>query len=417
MPILYILFWKFASLFYHIELTKLIWYTFFGEIMKKTMLLCDFAKRCNSCQLNNLSYEEQLLFKEKKCKTNLRSICKVSPIISMEKPFSYRNKAQVCVKVEKDKSYSYGMYKSTTKSITKIDCCRLHTEKANKIIAKVVKLLKSFKVIPYDFHTKKGYLKSIMVREGFKSGEIMLIFSGKTDTFPAKSTFTSALQKNCPEITTAVVTQNDIQDKINVGKTVQVLFGKGYIEDTLLEKRFIISPESFYQINPTQTEKLYKTAIDFADIEEGKVVLDAYCGIGTIGIIASEKAKTVYAVEKNEKAIENAEQNAKLNGIENIEFFCDDAKNFAKKIIDENIKIDTVFIDPPRSGCSKEFLSTLCEINAEKIVYVSCNVETQARDLRYLIKAGYKAEKCTPVDMFPHTNHVETIVLMTKKNS
>ncbi len=378
-------------------------------------LNCKIAKKCNACQLNNLTYSEQIKFKFNKCLKYLGSYCRVEPVIAMENPFSYRNKAQAVFKRERDKSISWGLYKSTTNTIVKTRECKLHTKNSNEIFNTLCALFKSFKIAPYDPFKGTGFVKSVVVREGFQSGEIMVIINGADPIFPAKKTFVSALLKKHPNITTVVTTVNKDRRKLFIGKTQDILFGDGYIKDTLCEKTFIISPQSFYQINPIQTEKLYKKAVELAKLDGTQTVLDSYCGVGTIGICASDNAKKVYSVESVKDAIIDAKKNAKLNNIKNIEFVCADAKDYIEELKNENIKIDVAFVDPPRMGCSREFLQAVVDMEIETLVYVSCNVETQSRDIRFLKANGYKVEHIQPVDMFPHTNHVESIALIKRK--
>ena len=336
------------------------------------LLNCKVAKKCNSCQLNNLSYSEQLKLKSSKCKKLLGSFCKIEPIIGMDTPFFYRNKAQAVFRRERDKSISWGLYKSTTNTIVKTKECKLHTKHANEIFDTLCKLFKSFKIAPYDPFKGTGFIKSVVVREGFSTNEVMVILNGSDAIFPAKKTFVTALLKKHPYITTVVTTVNKDSKKLFVGKTQDILFGDGYIKDKLCGKTFIISPQSFYQINPVQTEKLYSTAIKLADLNGTKVVLDSYCGVGTIGICASDKAKLVLAVENNKDAVIDAKKNAKLNNIKNINFVCADAKDYIAQLKADDVKIDVAFVDPPRAGCSKEFLDSIISMNIKTcLLYTS----------------------------------------------
>lgn len=377
-------------------------------------LNCKVAKKCNSCQLNNLSYNEQLKFKQAKCKKFLGGFCKIEPIIGMDTPFFYRNKAQAVFKCERDKSISWGLYKSTTNTVVKTKACKLHTKYANEIFDTLCRLFKSFKISVYDPFKGIGFIKSVVVREGFSTNEVMVILNGADAIFPAKKTFVSALLKKHPYITTVVTTVNKDSRKLFIGKTQDVLYGDGYIKDVLCGKSFIISPQSFYQINPMQTEKLYTKAIELANLSGTQTVLDSYCGVGTIGICASSKAKTVLAVESNKDAVIDAKKNARLNGIKNISFVCADAKDYIAHLKADGINIDVAFVDPPRAGCSKDFLESIISMDIKTVVYISCNIETQARDIRLLKKFGYKVDTIQPVDMFPHTNHIECIALLTK---
>lgn len=378
-------------------------------------LNCKIAKKCNSCQLNNLSYEEQLKFKFNKCIKYLGSYNRIEPVIAMENPFSYRNKAQAVFKRERDKSISWGLYKSTTNTLVKTRECKLHTKHSNEIFNTLCALFKSFKIAPFDPFKGTGFIKSVVIREGFASGEVMVIINGADPIFPAKKTFVSALIKKHPYITTVVTTVNKDRRKLFTGKTQDVLFGDGYIKDTLCDKTFIISPQSFYQINPVQTKKLYEKAIELAQLNGTQTVLDAYCGVGTIGICACDKAKKVYAVESVKDAIIDAKKNAKINKISNINFVCADAKDYIETLKNENVNIDVAFVDPPRAGCSKEFLNSVIDMQIKTLVYISCNIETQSRDLHLLKQNGYKVEHIQPVDMFPHTNHIECIALIKKQ--
>ena len=375
---------------------------------------CKYGRRCNSCQLLNLSYEEQLRYKENKCKRLLGGICEVRPISPSPLTSGYRNKAQFVFKRE-GKTVVSGVYRSGTRTIAAVDSCALCTDRANALAAVLCKLFQSFKVQPYDPFTGRGWLKSVVIREASATGEMMLIINGSDSVFPAKRTFASALQKACPELTTAVVAVNRDTSKLFTGKVSEVLFGEGYITDVLCGERFILSPTAFYQVNHDQTERLYNKAIELMELSGKETVLDAYCGIGAIGIIASKKAKEVIGVELNPEAIRDARRNAKLNGINNISFTAADSRLYAKESAESGKNIDAAFIDPPRAGCSASFLNSLAKLGPEKIAYISCNPETQARDLKVLGRLGYKAEICYPFDMFPHTNHVESLIFLSKK--
>lgn len=376
--------------------------------MEKINLCCDIAKKCNSCQLNNMDYQSQLIYKQKQVEKYIGKFCKISPVIGMENPFHYRNKAQAFFKKEKDKSYVCGIYKSTTKSIVKTQSCVLQTNRANHTISILNNLFKSFKVKPYDFHTNTGWLKSVIIREGFSTNQLMVVIIGATETFPAKSTFISALISKCPYINTVVVNVNK-EEILLPGNTVSVLYGDGYIKDIINEKTFFISPSSFYQVNPIQTEKLYKKAIELADIKKTDIVLDAYSGVSTIGILASDFAEHVYSVESNISAVKDARKNVEINNIQNISLCCDDAVNFIKTAD----HIDIAIIDPPRAGCNKSFLLSLSDKKIQKIVYISCNIKTQSRDLAILKNLGYTVNSVAPFDLFPHTRHIECVALLT----
>lgn len=375
---------------------------------------CKYAKKCNSCQLCNLSYEEQLRYKENICRRQLGAMCRVEKITSSPKIMGYRNKAQFVYKREGKRIMS-GLYKSATHSVMTAERCAICSAKANELTKTLAKLFQSFKIQPYDYYTGRGWLKSVVIREAAATGECMVVINGADGVFPAKRTFATALQKACPDLTTAVVTVNRDRGKLFTGRQSEILFGKGTITDVLCGEKFLLSPSSFYQINHDQTERLYAKAVELADLSGTETVLDAYCGIGTIGIIASRKAKLVHAVELNPAAIGDAKKNAKLNGIQNIRFTAADSKDYAAALAQDGARIDAAFIDPPRAGCTAGFLKALSKLSPERIVYISCNPESQARDVRVLGRLGYRAEVCYPFDMFPFTNHCESIVLLTKQ--
>ncbi len=376
---------------------------------------CIYSKKCNSCQLCNLTYEEQLQYKEKQCRRLLGGLCPVAPITPSPEITGYRNKAQFAYKRE-GRRIVCGVYKSATRSVTAVDSCALCTENANTIARELGRLFQSFKIMPYDFHTGRGWLKSVVIRES-RGGECMAVINGADRIFPAKRTFTTALQKACPQLVTAVITVNPDRTKLFTGKQSEVLFGDGFITDTLCGARFRVSPASFYQINRAQCEQLYQKALELAELSGNETVLDAYCGIGTIGIIAAKHAKAVRAVELNPAAIRDAKQNAELNNVDNIRFTAADSRDYARMLAENGERIDAAFIDPPRAGCTAAFLKALSRLNPDRILYISCNPETQARDIRVLGRLGYRAEICYPFDMFPHTGHIESLVRLKQSRT
>lgn len=375
---------------------------------------CPIYKKCSGCQLQNMDYKSQLKWKQGLVCRLLSPFCRVSPIIGMERPVHYRNKAQAVVRTAKGGKIVSGVYQSKTNGVVSTDTCMLNTEKANEIIAAVRVLLKSFKLRPYNPFDGSGFLKHVLVRQGFQSGEIMVVLVAGTMTFPAKNNFVKALLKVHPDISTIVLNCNDHPYKMMLGTAEKTLYGRGYITDTLCGKTFKISPRSFYQVNPVQTEILYRKAVEMARLNGKETVIDAYCGVGTIGIYCSAFAKQVIGVERNLDAMRDAIENAKRNKIKNIYFHCRDAGEFMRELANSGEQIDVVFTDPPRSGCSMEFLNALATLCPARIVYISCNPQTQQRDLRFLTQKGYEVKEIQPVDMFPHTNHVETVVLLSK---
>lgn len=374
---------------------------------------CKYAKKCGACQLLNMSYEKQLSFKMAKEIKLLGRFCRVEEIIGMKNPQFYRNKSQYAFGVHRGKTVA-GVYQSSTHRIVDIDSCLLTDRRADEIFEAVKKLLVSFKLKPYDENTGRGFLRHLLVKTGFKSGETMVVLVTAAREFPKKRSFINALLKKCPYITTVVQNVNSKYTSMVLGNANEVLFGSGKITEELCGLKFRISPKAFYQINPVQTEILYGKALEFADFNGTEEIIDAYCGTGTIGLLASSKVKSVTGVEINKDAVKDAKENAALNGVENIKFYADDAGKFMTRLANESKKIDAVIMDPARAGADIPFLSSLTKLAPEKIVYISCNPETLARDLHFLIKNGYKAKKIQPVDMFPHTEHIETVVLLKK---
>jgi len=376
--------------------------------------ICPVSRKCGGCQLMNMTYPEQLRFKQSKVVKLLGSFHRVNQIIGMDNPFHYRNKVQAAFGRTRGGEIISGVYQSSTHNIVKTESCLIEDEKADEIIVTVRKLVKAFKLTVYDERKGNGFLRHVLVKHGFATGEIMVVLVTGTSVFPSKNNFVKELLKRHPEITTIVQNINNKFTSMVLGEKETVLFGKGYIEDVLCGLTFRISPKSFYQINPVQTEILYGKAIEFADLSGKEKVIDAYCGIGTIGMVASKKAGEVIGCEVNPDAVRDAKVNAKINGVENINFICADAGEFMLEMKERGEKCDVLFMDPPRAGSDKKFLSCAVSLSPEKIVYISCNPETQQRDLYYLIKNGYKVRKIQPVDMFPFTAHIESVVLLEK---
>ena len=290
----------------------------------------------------------------------------------------------------------------------------IQDKKADEIIATLRELFSSFRYRPYNEDTGNGFMRHVLIRRGFSTDEIMVALVTASVEFPSKNNFIEELLKRHPEITTIIQNINNYNTSMVLGKRNIVLHGKGYIEDILCKNRFRIGPDSFYQINPSQTEKLYKAAIKGAFISKDDVVLDAYCGIGTIGITAAKHCKSVIGVELNANAIKDAKVNAKINGINNINFVCQDATEFLSENAGK-IKADVIIMDPPRSGSTEVFLSSVLKVNPSRVVYISCNPETQARDIKTLIKGGYRITDMETYDMFPYTDNIENIIYMARE--
>ena len=297
-----------------------------------------------------------------------------------------------------------------------VEDCLIQDERANRIVRDLCGLFESFKIKVYNEDTGYGLVRHVLIRTGHVSGEVMVVLVCVSPVFPSKRNFVNALRKLHPEVTTVVLNVNDRRTSMVLGKRDIVLYGKGYIEDQLCGCTFAVSPQSFYQVNPVQTEILYRKAIEFADLHGTEKVLDAYCGTGTIGLIAAEYAGEVTGVELNPEAVRNAVSNAKRNQRKNIRFVQGDAGEYMQKMAAQRETMDVVLMDPPRAGSDEAFLSSLVTLAPEKVVYISCNPVTLARDLKYLGKRGYRVNRAVPVDMFPWTaeEHVETVVLLSR---
>ena len=383
--------------------------------MEKKKQVCPVSKQCGGCQWIEKSYEEQLGAKSKKVKELLQPYCKPEAIIGMEHPGHYRNKVHAVFGEDRKHNIISGIYEEKSHRIVPVDSCHIENEKADEIIVTIRGLLKSFKIRPYNEDTGYGLLRHVMVRTGHVTGQIMVVLVLGSPIMPSKNNFVKALLKVHSEITTIVVNVNNRNTSMILGDKEQVIYGKGYIEDVLCGKTFRISPKSFYQVNPVQTEKLYAKAMEYADLQGDEVVLDAYCGTGTIGMIASDKAGKVIGVELNGDAVRDARNNAKGNGIKNIRFYQNDAGKFLIEMAEQQAKVDVVLMDPPRAGSDEAFLSSVVKMQPAKVVYISCNPETLVRDLKYLTKHGYQVRRAVGVDMFPWTEHVETVCLLTRK--
>lgn len=384
------------------------------EVQKNKVKLCPAVGRCGGCQGFKESYEEQLSQKAKLLKDCLHSFGKLDGIIGMENPYHYRNKVHAVFGEDRRHNIISGTYEEKSHRIVPVDACLLDDEKADAIILSIRKLLKSFKIRPYNEDTGYGLFRHVLIRTGRQTGQIMVVLVLASPVMPSKNNFVKALLKEHPEITTVVLNVNGRGTSMVLGEKEHVLYGKGYIEDVLCGKRFRISPKSFYQVNPMQTEKLYKKAVEFAALTGKEVVLDAYCGTGTIGLIVGDKAGEVIGVELNAAAVKDAKINAKVNQVSNISFYEKDAGQFIVQLAEQHAKVDVVFMDPPRAGSDEAFLGSLIKLAPKRVVYVSCNPETLARDLRYLTKRGYRMEKGVGVDMFPWTSHIEAVAMLSR---
>ena len=375
---------------------------------------CPYAKKCGGCDYQGISYEEQLKKKQSYIRKLMEPYGKVQPIIKMDDPYHYRHKVQAAFDCTRRGQIVAGVYQKNSHDVVDIESCQIENEEADAIIRDVKNMLRSFRIKTYDEDTGYGLLRHVLVRKGYHSGQIMVVLVLADAILPSKNNFVKALRKNHPDISTVVINVNDKRTSMVLGERNITVYGKGYIEDSLLGCTFRISPNSFYQVNPKQTEILYKKAIDCAGLTGKETVIDAYCGTGTIGLIASKSAKQVIGVELNKDAIRDAITNAKRNDIHSVRFYNQDAGEFMVEMAQKGEHADVVIMDPPRTGSDEAFLSSVVRLAPKRVVYVSCGPESLARDLKYLTKHGYRMKECTPVDMFPFTRHVETVVLLSK---
>lgn len=385
--------------------------------MEHEIIKCKTSKKCGGCQYQGMEYSQQLRRKQKKTEDLLKKFGKVSPVIGMEQPYFYRNKVHAVLDRDRKGNIISGIYEANTHHVIPVEECLIEDKKCQEIIRTIRGMLKSFKIKTYDEDTGYGLLRHVLVRRGFQTGQIMVVLVIGSPVFPSKNNFVKSLRKTYPEISTVVLNINDKKTSMVLGERENTIYGPGYIRDILCGCTFRISPKSFYQVNPVQTEILYQTAIEYAGLTGKETVIDAYCGIGTIGLVAARKAGKVIGVELNKDAVRDARINAKENNIKNARFYQGDAGDFMVSMADAGEKADVVFMDPPRAGSTQEFLSSAVKLQPSRIVYVSCNPETLARDLKYLVKNKYQVKKIQPVDMFPFTEHVETVCCLHRVNS
>ena len=384
--------------------------------IEKQQFSCPLQKQgCGGCPMLAPPYEEQLRKKQKKIKRLLGNFGKPQPIIGMENPWHYRNKVHAVFSHDRKGNPISGVYQENSHIVLPVESCLIEDEKADEIIGTIRGMLKSFKIRTYDEDTGYGLLRHVLVKRGFATGEIMVVLVTASPVFPSRNNFVKALRQKHPEITTVIQNINGRDTSMVLGDREQVLYGKGYIEDVLCGCRFRISARSFYQVNPVQTEVLYSKAMEYAGLTGKETVVDAYCGIGTIGIVASRKAKQVIGVELNPDAVRDAVRNARANKIDNIRFYQGDAGDFLQKMAANGEKADVVFMDPPRSGSTERFMAAAAAMGPKRIVYVSCGPDTLARDLKYLRKKGYRVEKGVGVDLFPWTGHCEVCVKLERE--
>lgn len=377
---------------------------------------CQYYKYCGGCDLQELSYKKQLDYKQGYIEKLLSKYHKVNKIIGMDNPLNYRNKVQVSFGYDDKHNIICGNYVPSTHIIVPFDECVISDNTSIKIINYLKSIFIKYHISIFDENKLKGCLRHVQIR-CTSSNEYMIIFITGTNTIPKINLIINDLIKKFPNIKTIIQNINRKHTSMVLGDKNITLYGKGYIVDTLCGKKFKLSPSSFYQINKRQTEILYNTAIKFAHFNPNEVLIDAYCGIGTIGLIASRSVKKVIGVELNKQAIKDAITNMKLNKINNAYFICSDAGQYMNKLTKENINIDSVVMDPPRSGADDKFLNSLIKLKPNKILYISCGPESLRNNIKFLLKYKYYIDVIQPIDMFPYTKHVECIVLMQRKEN
>ena len=383
---------------------------------------CPLARRCGGCQLQAMKYEKQLEFKYRKVVNNLERIgglkgIQVFPVLGMEDPWRYRNKAQIPVGYDRDGKLIYGFYAGRTHVIIRQEDCLLGSEVNGEIMETVTAFMKQYGISAYREESHQGLLRHVLIRRAWATGELMvcLIINGKD--LPEKEKLVEKLKK-IPGMKSISLNLNREKTNVILGKEQVNLFGPGYITDKIGEVSYHISPQSFFQVNPLQTKKLYETALEYAGLTGKEQVFDLYCGTGTISLFLAQKAAFVRGVEIVPAAVENARDNAALNGMENTEFYVGKAEEVLPRLYrEENVRADVIVVDPPRKGCEESLLETMVKMEPSRIVYVSCDSATLARDLKYLSANGYTVEKVQPVDMFPMTVGVECVCRLSKLNT
>lgn len=387
------------------------------ELEPGALPCCPAAKKCGGCQLQGMPYEKQLEKKRQLVKQCVGDV-RVLPVIGMEDPTHYRNKVHAAFGKDRKGNVISGVYEEGTHRIVPIETCMIEDERADAIIGSIRGLLKDFKIKTYDEDSGYGLLRHVMVRTGHATGEILVVLVLASPILPSKNNFVKALRALHPEITSIVINVNDRHTSMVLGERDIPLYGKGYIEDELCHHRYRISPRSFYQVNAVQTRVIYEKAIEYAHLTGKETVIDAYCGIGTIGMTAAAHAKRVIGVELNASAVKDAIANAKRGGCKNISFYNEDAGVYMRRLAaapaGEREQVDVVFMDPPRSGSTEEFMQALVHLAPNRVVYISCNPKTLGRDLDYMKTHGYRPKECQPVDMFPFTDDIENVVLLER---
>ncbi len=399
----------------------------FGRVVKLTKISpdrveprCKICSACGGCCFQQYSYEAQLRYKREKVKEQFRKVAKMDveplPCLGMDEPYFYRNKIQMPFAKDNRGNLYCGFYKENTHVIVPVDTCYIEDERAKKVLDAVKKLGKSFRIEPYLEDDGRGLLRHVLIRCAKHKEQVMVVLVTYKDIFPSRNNFVRALIKECPFITAVVQNVNPRHTNVILGEFERVLYGPGFIEDVLCGITFRISAKSFYQVNPIMTEALYGKAIEAANLTKDDIVFDAYSGIGTIGMVASKHCGKVVAVELVKEAVVDARRNAKANHIDNAEFHCGDASSFMVNMAEKKQHVDVVFLDPPRKGSDQRCLDAICKLSPSRVIYVSCDPSTLARDVAYLSKK-YRLVSLQPVDMFPHTMHVETVAMLSLRET
>ena len=375
-------------------------------------------KDCGGCQIQELDYQEQLNIKTNEVKQVISRIGKledvvVHPALGMEEPFRYRNKAQFPIQ-KVDGSPVIGFYKKKSHDIIPTDQCIIQHDVNDKIIKIIKTYIRAYKVSVYDEKTHTGVLRHLVTKVGFSSKEVMVVLVANGRKLPYLNELASVLKENIPGFKTLVVNVNREKTNVILGNENRVIYGDGKINDNIGDLVFEISPLSFFQVNPVQTEVLYNKALEYAALGENDTVFDIYCGIGTISLFLAQRAKIVYGIEIVEEAIKDAKRNAEINNLDNVEFYVGKAEDVVPKMYKQGKRANVVVVDPPRKGCDEKVLDTIVSMQPDRVVYVSCNPSTLARDLAYLNEKGYKCLEVQPVDMFPHSVHIENVALIVK---
>ena len=379
--------------------------------------VCSLSSICGGCQIMHMDYKAQLEMKRKRVKENIQRIGKIDtivhPTIGMDNPYAYRNKAQIPVGIVDGKSI-LGFYKRGSHDIVGTDNCHIQSPINTEVIQIIKKYIDDNKVSVYNEKTRKGLIRHIVTKVGFTTGEVMVVIITNGSELPYKEELISALKNSISGLKSVIHNINDKNTNVIFGKETKVIFGEDKIVDYIGDLKFNISAHSFYQVNPVQTKVLYGKALEYANLTGAESVFDIYCGIGTISLFVAKKAKHVWGVEVVQSAISDAKENAIINNINNAEFYVGKAEDIVPKLYKQGIKADIVIVDPPRKGCEESVLETIVNMKPERVVYVSCNPATLARDLAFLNEKGYKVIEVQPVDMFPHTAHVETVAKLSR---